>query len=675
MMKIRISPGLRSGEIFSIIEEINERAVRAVFRLRVLPQGREISAPAGASLLEVLRGSGFQVTALCGGQGTCGKCRVIVDGREVLACHMAVDRDMTVELPAHGDMEILSHGPQVTGKAKGYVLALDIGTTTLVCSFLDKDGKELAVAAAPNPQAPYGADVVTRIRAAMAGKQEELTAAVRGALEALALECCAEANVDPGEVTTISLVGNPCMRQLFLGIPVENLGHLPFSRAISEPEVRPCGECLPAFSASELVLAPDIGPFVGTDTLGCILSAGLPEKEVLTLLVDIGTNGEIVLGNSERLLCCATAAGPALEGAGISCGMTAKKGAIDRVWVEEGRIKCRVIGGGEAEGICGSGLIDAVAAALALGMIDKRGRILNEERSIPLTGKANLTQEDIRQFQLAKGAVHGGIRVLAKELGIELEDIGQVLLAGGFGSFLDPERVCRVGLLPEELRGSVTAIGNSALAGAKLLGLNGPHMDVAADYLELGSHPAFSSAFARAMGFREDPAETALALGFDTAVPLDPKMLEPRDHVRAMCAQDKCRAYGKNWTCPPACGSLEQCRDRMQKYKNGLLLQTVGHMRKDIDSRCCRDTERRHLEQLRALTKCLRRSHPGLLALGAGGCRICQVCAYPEPCRFPDRAEASMEAYGLFVTEVCRDRGAEYHHGPRTVTYTACILY
>ena len=634
-----------------------------------------LQAPPGSVLLEVLRSGGIPVQAPCGGQGTCGKCLVKVDGREVPACRTAVDRDMTVELPDRAGMEILAHGPQVTGSGRGPVLALDIGTTTLVCALVDQDGKELAVAAAPNPQAPYGADVVTRIRAALEGEREALTGLLRGELEELALDCCRRAGLAPGAVAAVSAVGNPCMRQLFLGLDVENLARLPFSRAITEGTVRPCGDCLPAFSGAELILAPDIGPFVGTDTLGCILSAGLHEREELTLLVDIGTNGELVLGNKEKLLCCATAAGPALEGAGISCGMTARKGAIDRVWVHGGAPKCHVIGGGEAVGICGSGLTDAVAAALTLGLIDRRGRILHDGKIIPLTEKVSLTQEDVRRFQLAKGAIHAGIRVLAKELGVELEDIRRVYLAGGFGSCLDPDKACRTGLLPEELRGKIRVLGNGALAGAKLLGLEGPRALERGAYLELGSAPAFASGFARAMGFREDPAETALALGFDVAVPLDPKDLEARDDVRAMCAQDRCGAYGKNWTCPPACGTLEGCRDRMRSYRSGLLLQTVGHMRKDIDSRCYRDTERRHLEQLRALTDRLRRSHPGLLSLGAGGCRVCKVCAYPEPCRFPEKAEASMEAYGLFVTEVCRGAGAEYHHGPRTVTYTACVLY
>jgi len=142
-----------------------------------------------------------------------------------------------------------------------------------------------------------------------------------------------------------------------------------------------------------------------------------------------------------------------------------------------------------------------------------------------------------------------------------------------------------------------------------------------------------------------------------------------------MCAQDKCGAYGRNWTCPPHCGTLEQCQARMRSCKEGILLQTVGHMKKDIDSRAYREAERRHMEAFRIFAQRLRRARPKALCLGAGGCRICKKCAWPEPCRFPEQALSSMEGYGLFVTQVCRDAGVPYHHGEKTITYTACVLY
>jgi len=167
----------------------------------------------------------------------------------------------------------------------------------------------------------------------------------------------------------------------------------------------------------------------------------------------------------------------------------------------------------------------------------------------------------------------------------------------------------------------------------------------------------------------------ALEVGFSAAAPLDIGTLQPRQDVRDMCASDKCRAYGKNWTCPPHCGTLAECEARLRGYSRGILLQTVGATEKPIDTKAYRRTEQQHLEQFHRLCGQIRQVYPQALCLGSGGCRICGECAYPQPCRFPDEACSSMEGYGLFVTQVCRDNGLAYHHGEYTVTYTACILF
>lgn len=169
--------------------------------------------------------------------------------------------------------------------------------------------------------------------------------------------------------------------------------------------------------------------------------------------------------------------------------------------------------------------------------------------------------------------------------------------------------------------------------------------------------------------------EEALSLGFDYAVPLAAETLIPMAQVRQMCAADRCGAFGKNWTCPPHIGDLETCAARLGNYNGGLLLQTVGKTEKVIDTKAYRRTEQTHLRQFYALAEKIRAVYPQALCLGAGGCRVCQRCAWPEPCRFPEKACPSMEGYGLFVTQVCRDNGLAYHHGDRTVTYTACILF
>jgi len=167
----------------------------------------------------------------------------------------------------------------------------------------------------------------------------------------------------------------------------------------------------------------------------------------------------------------------------------------------------------------------------------------------------------------------------------------------------------------------------------------------------------------------------ALEMGFSVAVPLEIDTLQPRQDVRDMCVSDTCRAYGKNWTCPPHCGTLAECCAKIQSYSHGILLQTVGQTQKVIDTKAYRHTEERHLNQLHQFAETLRSHYPHMLCLGSGGCRICRECAYPEPCRFPDKACSSMEGYGLFVTQVCRDNHCAYSHGEKTITYTACVLF
>ena len=170
-------------------------------------------------------------------------------------------------------------------------------------------------------------------------------------------------------------------------------------------------------------------------------------------------------------------------------------------------------------------------------------------------------------------------------------------------------------------------------------------------------------------------SEIARELGFDTVAPLNPACLEAREDIRAMCSCDSCGIYGKNWGCPPHCGTVEECGRKLKSYNRGILVQTVGHMAKALDSKCYRDTERRHLKNFYALADAVRALYPDALCLGAGGCRVCKTCAWPEPCRFPEKTVSSMEGYGLFVTQVCRDCQVPYHHGDRTITYTACVLY
>lgn len=649
------------------------------YSVTVLPENRILSANSGDCLLTLLRSAQLMPDAPCGGNGTCGKCRVLVDGQTALACRTRVDRDMTVELTQNESALILTEGIGVAlNKDSGLCLAVDIGTTT-VAAYLTENGRLLATESRKNPQAAFGADVVSRLRQAAGGQLEQLTALIRNCLDDMTrvlLERTGKSGLQ-----RICVVGNPAMQQLFLGLPVENLTRLPYAPILQRSEISDGGPYIPAWAGASLLTVPDIAGFIGGDLVSCILATGMDRQEALTLLVDIGTNGEMVLGNKHRLVACATAAGPALEGANIRFGMQAAAGAIDRVGTD---FSCHVIGERKALGICGSGLLDAVAVALDQGLLNKRGRILNESRSLPLADGISLTQEDIRQIQQAKGAIAAGIRLMTQQLGVKLTDIATVYLAGAFGTFLDPHSACRTGLIPGELEGKLQPIGNAAGSGAMQLACD-PELLSRADEivsrtepLELAATPSWARCFAESMTFAETPdywCSRALGLGFTHAAALDTAGLTPREDVRAMCAADQCRAYGKNWTCPPHCGTLAQCREAIGRYHRGILLQTVGQLQKTIDTRAYRDTEAKHLRQFYALCDALRQVYPQALCLGSGGCRLCEKCAYPEPCRFPEKACPSMEGYGLFVTQVCRDNALAYHHGEKTVTYTACILF
>ena len=430
-------------------------------QITILPNNQTLSAPSGSNLLEVLRAAGLAPDAPCGGNGTCGKCNVIIDGEEVLSCQTTVDRDMTVTLKKKAGLNILRTGValdvSMAPLKEGYLAAFDIGTTSVVCFLLNgKTGEEIASASMLNPQTTFGADVISRIQSALGGTLEQQRDVIRGGMTKLIKSVCKDAGITPDEIGVVSVVGNPCMQQLFLGVSPKNLAGVPFAPVLTEAKTMPCAEVLSICANAELLIVPDISGYIGADTMGCVLSTKMYESDAITLMVDIGTNGEMVLGSKDRMIACSTAAGPALEGANIHFGMRGTDGAIDHVWVENGEIKCSVIGGGEAKGICGSGLIDAIAVLLELKKLNKRGKMTSDtevdgQKVIYLKDSVYLTQDDIRQVQMAKGAIYAGIALMSKQLGIEIKDIQQVLLAGAFGNYLNPASACRMGLLPEEL--------------------------------------------------------------------------------------------------------------------------------------------------------------------------------------------------------------------------------
>ena len=489
------------------------------YQVTVLPQNEVLNVQEGTGLLEALRRAGLAPDAPCGGNGTCGKCKVSVDGRQVLSCQTTVDRDMIVTLGQKAGLNVLRAGVtpdlRMDPLKAGNLIAFDIGTTSVVCFLLDGEtGAELASASMLNPQTVYGADVISRIQSALGGTLEQQRDLIREGMCSLIRQVCREGKTDPGQIGVVSVVGNPCMQQLFLGISPKNLAGVPFAPVLTEAKTVACAEVLPICGNARLLVVPDISGYIGADTMGCVLSTKLYESNDIVLMVDIGTNGEMVLGNQERMIACSTAAGPALEGANIRFGMRGTEGAIDHVWIEKGEICCSVISGGTARGICGSGLIDAVAVLLEQKKLNKRGKMTSDTQAegqsvIMLKDNVYLTQDDIRQVQMAKGAIYAGIVLMARQLGIEIGDIRQVQLAGAFGNYLNPQSACRIGLLPEELLERITPVGNAAGSGAKLLACDKSALPLSQkltdriEFLELASLPEFSRTFARSMNFRE----------------------------------------------------------------------------------------------------------------------------------------------------------------------------
>ena len=392
-----------------------------------------------------------------------------------------------------------------------YMAAFDVGTTSIAGYLIRAEDLSVAAKAGMlNPQAQYGADVIQRANYALEHGASALADCVHQAVNGLLGELCAQAGAARETVLAVSVVGNTCMHHLFLGISPESLAYAPYNPTVSNGLLLRAGEYgISAHPRAVLLALPVIAGFVGADTIGCLLSGGWDKLEELTLMIDIGTNGELVLGTRERMIACSTAAGPAFEGAKISCGMRGADGAVDHVYLEDGAVKWHVIGEGEAKGICGSGLIDLLCVLRRTGDIDETGKLLCGGAYRLGDTQVVLTQRDVREVQLAKGAISAGICLLARQLGVQLRDIQYVDIAGAFGNYMDPDSACDIGLIPVELRSKTRPVGNAAGEGAKLALTDRSAWERAealarkAEFLELATLPEFQDAFVDAMEFPE----------------------------------------------------------------------------------------------------------------------------------------------------------------------------
>lgn len=525
------------------------------FRVTFQPDETEILVPPGATVLEAARQAGIALATPCGGKGTCGKClvRLSSSGQDVCACQYCVESDLVVEIPESSRLtthQILQHGIERTepidptigeryrtqaGTGPILGLAVDIGTTTVVARLIDLvDGRSLGTEAVLNPQTRFGDDVISRIH--HAGSElgrEDLHRTIIDCLNDLIGRLCAATGTAVDAIYEACIVGNTTMNHLFLGLPVEQLGQAPYrAYAVEAFDKSPSQLGLAMNPAGNVHTVENIAGFVGADTTAVALAVGMDSVGETTLVVDIGTNGELVLAVDGRLYAASCAAGPALEGARIRQGSRATGGAIEAVSLRDGQIDLEVIGRTAARSICGSGLIDAVAVLLDLGIVDETGRFISPQqaaercdeavlpRLVEIDGQGAfclafdaetkqpavvLTQKDIREFQLAKGAILAGIQLLLSKSGIAAGDLNGLLLAGAFGNYIRPRSAVRVGLLPNVPLDRIRFVGNAAASGAEMALLSvacrrrSAALAERIAYVEIAHEARFTEVFADAM--------------------------------------------------------------------------------------------------------------------------------------------------------------------------------
>lgn len=607
-------------------------------KVRFEPEGIVTEAQVGETLLQVAMRSGVEIESICGGRGTCAKCKIIatrglgpvtdlerrgLTAAELakgyrLACQALIEEDVEVTIPeesrrsrasilAQGlgqnivldpwvrrhllkvlpatieeqrcdwenlqrawgregavfrpTLQVLRQLPYALRQGNGKItlitaddslirilpgqgpkrlvgIAFDIGTTTVVGYLMDLEtGRQLAVASQLNPQVRYGDDVVSRI--AFSSQPRGLDAlhrAILDCLNALIAETTSRANLMPQDVLAATIVGNTTMQHFLLGISPAALAQAPYVPVVEDALALHAEELgLEIAPGGRVWLLPNIAGWVGADTVGVLLATRLYAQEEVGLAIDIGTNGEMALGSRKRLITCSTAAGPAFEGAHLSCGMRAADGAIDRIEIGQD-VSWHTIGEVPPRGICGSGLVDLIAEMLRAGVLAPSGLMQNGEAqggnipqalrqrivqngrqrefivALPSEGAngqtIHVTQRDIRELQLAKGAIRAGVEILLKELGVGYNEVKKVFLAGAFGNYIRPESALAIGLIPRFPQAEIIPVGNAAGEGAKMALLSrrerarATEIAQRTEYLELSGRPDFQEVFAEALLFQ-----------------------------------------------------------------------------------------------------------------------------------------------------------------------------
>lgn len=463
-----------------------------------------ISASTDESLLTALRNAGYkEPSAPCGGHGICKQCRIHATGPlvsvtaaddvmlaaddEILACRWRPDGDCSVTLPQSGALNILTSGVEnIVPCGEGLGVAVDIGTTTVAVFLFDlTTGSLLANSSDRNTQRPFGADVISRIQfSSHDDGLLKLSTIIREQITTLIGQACHKAGRLMSDISRVAVAGNTVMEHIFTNLSPVGIGVAPFTPVSLFGDDWKANALLQGLAPEATVyLCPALAGYVGGDITAGLLSSGASLSEKLCLYMDIGTNGEMGLGDKHGYVCCATAAGPAFEGAEISCGMDGSPGAVDKVTLNGMEITAHTVSEIPAKGICGSGLVDALAVMVRSGAVTSAGRMLSpEEAPEPLrsrlrrgedgemrfflTDKVYVSAKDVRELQLAKAAIRAGAETLMKLRGIKYEDVDHLLIAGGFGSYMDVESALAIGLLPPIPLDRIHHVGNAAGSGA-----------------------------------------------------------------------------------------------------------------------------------------------------------------------------------------------------------------
>ena len=496
------------------------------FKVKLYKQGEatEHIVEAGQNLLQLIQDNDVEISAPCGGHGTCGKCKVeIKNDGHVTSCLYEVHKDIDVVLPEELEMKILSSQYELTktvwsnpGKSADlaplpYGLAVDIGTTTMAFYIVNLlFGTVVDVKTAISPQAKFGADVISRINYGAENEDgiKNLQSVLINSINKTIKEYCDESGIAFDDFVKVSIVGNTTMLHNFMGVDALPIAHAPFTPVFTEEKTMTAKEIgINIHEEGEVVLSPSLSGYVGADIIAGMASLDETKIGKKYLFIDIGTNGEMALVTPEKIVACATAAGPAFEGANISKGMSATTGAISK-FSNDGY---EVIGNVEPTGVCGSGLIDIVANMVENEVIVMDGNIsedfvIKNPKSSEAT-KVSLTQQDIREIQLAKSAIASGINRMLAIAEVDVSELDNIYLAGGFGNYINIESAIRIGLLPDVDLEKYVQIGNTAGTGAVLaLKSQGYMIEMEElikkmEYIELSTDDEFSMEFAMNMFF------------------------------------------------------------------------------------------------------------------------------------------------------------------------------